>query len=254
MNNCDDTIIPALQQAITDDMLVSRDDGDCKVVVPIQRSDRDAIRLWVSDAGEGYRISDEGETYGFLYLSKINIDTDSRSDKLDSIKHRFNLDTVRKTISLSADEGNLGERLLDAIQAVQAVSYLSYTRKQYTQVDFQMDVGGYLQAEGYSYERNITVSGLSEDVHVDFRIKHQRKPTYLEALHAEDESTSTNSARRTAYKWNEIRASDDSVQTISVLDDTSGETSSDAFRILENWSDTVVPWSKKSRLTEVLES
>ncbi|XVH30674.1 DUF1828 domain-containing protein [Haloferacaceae archaeon DSL9] len=252
MMDCEETILPAVTQAVSENSIVSLDDGECKVILPFERADRDRITLWISATEDGYRITDHGETYGFLFLSDISLNSERRSDRLDSIKHQFNLDTVRKTISLKAPADNLGKGILNAVHAVQGVSFLSYTRRQYSQVDFKTDVSGYLKLNGYRVNRNVKVPGISESIRVDFSILQQPQPTYLEALHAESESALITSARRVGYKLGEIGQADSNALRIAVVDDVSGEVSERCANILTNWSDEFIWWSERDRLNETL--
>lgn len=251
MANCEDLVLPALKSAFEQSVSISDDDGDCRITVPFERADRDAITLWIQKQGDEYVITDEGETYGYLYLSNINLDQSRREQRLSSTKKRYGLDSAKYEVKLTTDSENLGFRLLDAIQAVQSISYLAYTRRQYTQTDFKEEVGDYLEGKGYQLERNVDVMGDSEPHRVDYHV-HSHKPTYLDALHAEDVSTAKSMAERTAFKWIDIQANNPDVTTISVLDDESGEYNEEAVKILSNYSDRYIPWSTRGTLVDVI--
>ncbi|WP_436900251.1 DUF1828 domain-containing protein [Halovenus halobia] len=251
MTNCKDLVWPALNSAFEESVSITDEDGECRITVPFERADRDAITLWIRREGEEYVISDEGETYGYLYLSNINLDQSRREKRLSSTKQRFDLDSAKYEIKLTTSKERLGQRLLDAIQAVQSISYLSYTRRQYTQTDFRDEVGSYLNGKGYHYERNVDVEGDSEPHRVDFHVQNG-KPTYLDALHAEDVSTSHGMAERTAFKWVDIQAGAPEVKTIAVLDDESGEYDERTVRILSNYSDKYIPWSARGSIPDAI--
>lgn len=249
---CDDLIRPALTSALDDATVIAEDDGDCRVIVPLERADGDMVTLWIIDRGDRYQITDEGETHGLLYLSNINLGRESRKRRVDTIQERFGLDNVQGEVRITADESSLGKRMLDAVQAVQALSYLTYTRRQYTQTDFRADVGDFLLQSGFRYDANPEVEGASERHRVDFSITGQPQATYLEALHAEDSSTAKTMAQRTMYKWTEINAVNSGAMRISVIDDESGEYGHDTERILRNYSDIYLPWSQRGQLTDAL--
>jgi len=251
MTDCEDIVWPALDSAFKEGVTITSEEGECHVTVPFERADRDAISLWIRREGENYVVSDEGETYGYLYLSNINLDQSRREKRLQSTKQRFNLDSAKYEVKLTAEKERLGARLLDAIQAVQSISYLSYTRRQYTQTDFRNEVGSYLDDEGYHYERNIDIDGDSEPHRVDFHVQNG-KPTYLDAIHAEDVSTSHSMAERTAFKWVDIQAGTPDVTTITVLDDETGEYDERTVRILSNYSDEYIPWSTRGSITNAI--
>lgn len=251
MIDCEDLVWPVLASAFRESTVISEDEGECRVTVPFERADRDAITLWIRQEGDEFVITDEGETYGFLYLSNINLEQSRRVKRLKSTRQRYELDSAKYEIKLTTDRENLGFRLLDAIQAVQSISYLAFTRRQYTQTDFRDEVGTYLEDKGYQYERNVEVDGDSKPHRIDFHV-HNGKPTYLEALHAEDVSTANSVAERIAFKWMDIQAGGPDAMTISVLDDESGEYNEETVRILTNYSDKYIPWSTRGTLTNVI--
>lgn len=252
MTDCESVIRPAIASAFSEATLISEDNGDCRITVPFERSDGDLITLWVVQQGDSYIITDEGETHGMLYLSNINLDQESRSRRVQTVREQFDLDTVEDEVRITVSEDELGRRVIDAIQAVQALSYLTYTRRQYTQTDFRADVGDYLLSSDIKYDNNPSIPGATEDHRVDFSIRGQSQPTYLEALHAEDASTAKSMAWRTMHKWVDIRERDSEMFTISVVDDESGEYGHDTERILRNYSDQLVPWSQRDELLETL--
>jgi hypothetical protein len=256
MTDCTELIRPRLTEAFESRLLIEPDKNDCRVTLPLERSDGDAIRLWVIQNGDRYKITDEGETYGLLYLSNINLDQERRSNRVDTIQERYDLDEAKEEVKTSASPDELGQRILDVAQAIQSISHLTFTRRQYTQTDFRADVGTFITELGYRFDSNPEVQGTSEKHRVDFGIKGQKKPTYIEALHAEDASTAKTMAQRTMYKWTEIKGHyGDNVNRISVIDDESGEFGHDAEAILTNYSDAMVPWSQKeNRLSAAIEA
>lgn len=252
MTDCEETIRPALEQAFSESIEISLDGEDCRVTVPFERSDRDSISLWVIPKGDSYRITDEGETYGMLYLSNINLDQERRARRLRIAKERFNLDEAKHEIAITANSENLGARLIDAIQAIQSISYLSYTRQQYTLSDFKEDVGEFLMEEGFYVTETSDIQGARENHIVDFSINGTQNPTYLDAIHAESSSSARSIAERLGFKWMDIQDRVPDANCISVLDDTSGEYDARTENILQGVSTHYIQWSNRDHLVQVL--
>lgn len=248
---CERLVRPDLKSAFGDSVMITDENGSCQVTVPFDRADQDVITLWIIEEGDRYIVTDEGETYGMLYLSNIDLEQERREKRLESIQSRYGLDEAKYEIRLHTGSEMLGQRILDAIQAVQSISYLSYTRRQYTMSDFREDVGEYLTEYEYQYSRNARIEGKTEDHRVDFDIVAD-KPAYLEALHAENVSTARSMAQRTAYKWTDIQKTAPDITCISMLDDESGEFDERTINILQEYSDAYIPWSKRNGLTDVL--
>lgn len=250
---CDTLIRPALNSVFDEQMQIEGSNGDCRVVVPFDRADFDAITLWVSSQADQYVISDRGETYGMLYLSNVDLRQERRQKRLESTKQRFDLEEAEYEIRLSADSETLGERILDAIQAVQSISYLVYTRRSYSQSSFREDVGNYLSEHDIHYSRNAEVEGVTEMHRVDFDVTAAR-PTYIEAVHAQNVSTAHSMAQRTAHKWTDIGRTTSEVHRVSVLNDESGEYDDRTVRILSEYSDSYIAWSARGGLIDALDS
>lgn len=248
--NCD-RLITALAGRLEEATVAHSDGDECKLTVPFERVDHDAISLWIRPTDQGYHVTDRGETYGMLYLSNVTLDQERRKRRLNSIRERYDLERAKYEISLYADENDLGQRLLDAVQAVQSISHLLFTRQKYTQSDFQSDVGAFLSSNGYSYETNSKVTGASDDHRVDFEVTAEHR-ALVETLHAENVSTVRNMAQRTAFKWTDLRTADPQLTLVSVVDDESGEYDARAERILDEYSDELVTWSGRTRLPNVL--
>jgi len=116
MNNCNSLIRPTLENAFSGNLFINEDGEDCCITLPLERSDGDFITLWVIKRGSRYQITDEGETYGLLYLSNINLDQKRRNNRIQTIQERFDLDKAKEEVSVIAEKEELGERILDVIQ------------------------------------------------------------------------------------------------------------------------------------------
>lgn len=251
MMDCEKHIWPALKSSLRSSTSIVEEGDECKVTVPFEKFDNDAISLKISRQGDEFVITDESETYGMLYLSNVKIDQPRRQRRLKSTKQRYNLDAAEYEIRLTATKENLGDRIFDAIQAVQSVSSLALTRQQYTTSDFHDEVGSQLTEWGHYYERNVKVGGVVEDHRIDFHVQNG-KPIYLQALHAENAPSAYSMAVRTQWKWTDIVKEIPDCYRISVLDDETGEIDDRAVAILKDYSDAYIPWSSRQQLQTTL--
>lgn len=248
--NCD-RLVTTLGETLERATVTQSDEGACKLTVPFERVDHDAISLWVTPTDDGYHVTDRGETYGMLYLSNVTLDQERRKRRLNSIRERYGLESAKYEVSLYAEETDLGRRLLDAVQAVQSISHLLFTRQKYTQSDFQSDVSEFLTTNGYDYETNPKIAGTSDDHRVDFDVTAERR-ALVETLHAENVSTARSMAQRTAFKWTDVRGTGQELTLVSVVDDESGEYDARAERVLSEYSDELVTWSGRDELLTAL--
>lgn len=250
MNGCDEVIRPTLREAFATEAKIESADDGCLVTVPFQRPDLDSITLLISQSENGYIISDEGRTYGMLYVLNVDIDAETRKSRVDSIKELYNLDRAKYEIRLRTSEQKLGDRIRDAIQAVQAISYLTYTRKSYSQNEFSDIVSSFLEENGIDHERNDEVIGDAGNHIIDIHIRGE-DPIYIQTVSADNTSQAKTKARRTALAWDDIFDKDPSVKRISVLDDDK-VADEEVDRLLFKYSDNYIPWSNKQELIQAI--
>ncbi|WP_158056540.1 DUF1828 domain-containing protein [Halorussus halophilus] len=251
MNGCDEAIRPALQEAFaTEAKIESADENGCLVTLPFQRPDLDSITLLITQSENGYIISDEGRTFGMLYVLNVDISAETRKSRMKSIKELYDLDRAKYEIRLRANEKELGTRIRDAIQAVQAISYLTYTRKSYSKNEFSDIVSAFLDKRGVDHERNDEVMGDVGKHIIDIRIRGD-DPIYIQTVSADSMSQARTKARRTALAWDDIFDKDPSIKRISVLDDER-VADEEVDRLLFKYSDNYIPWSDKEELIGVV--
>lgn len=252
MTNCNALIRDRLRDAFDGQVSIDEDQGDCRVVLPFYRVDGDPIILYVTEKDDQYQISDEGETHGMLLTSGVDIDTEKRENRVEAARERFDLDTSKTAITLTASADELGSRLLDAYQAVQWISFLIYTRRPYSPSYFRDKVAGFLRKNELPFEEDVEVSTGSDEEEVDFRLDTHGYGTYLEAIQARNGSDLENKSRDTALKWIRINRAEPNARFITVLDDINGEFKKERMMTLFEDSDAVVPWSERDDLLEVV--
>jgi len=223
------------------------------VILPFSRPDGDAIRLWVIDHGDSFEITDEGDTYGMLHLSGIDVDADSREKRIGAIKQRYKLDKAKYEITKKANADQLGKTLLEVYEAVQHVASLEHTRRPYPQDDFRSLVAGYLDDEGFSYEPNATVEGYAEPQTIDFSFYNLPQPTYMQAIRANDGTELHRKCEDASYRYIQIKRVQENSRFVSVVDDDRGTYDKSQMNPLYADSDAVVQWKQRGRLPSTLQ-
>lgn len=231
---------------------IDDDQGDCRVIFPFSRPDGDPVTLYVIEEGNRYVITDEGETHGMLLTSGVNVETEKRENRVSSAKERFDLDSVKNEIRLTATHNNLGGRLWDAFQAVQCVAFLVYTRHPHSPSYFKEKVAGYLRENDFLFEEDATVTAESENQSVDFAFEQLPRPTYLESIQARDASSLKEKSRDTSWKWIKIERVDPDARFLTIIDDKGGEYKKENIQPLLDDSDAVVPWTERQDLITTL--
>lgn len=145
MTTCEELIRGPLSSYLEAIVQISSEDGDCRVTLPLERNDGDPVIIWVKEEKGGYTITDEGSTYSMLFLSGIQLDSETRSRRVSAAKERFGLDSAEKEISVHVTEEEVGHRIFDVAQAVQWISFIEELRHPYPQTDFRTEVSDFIQ-------------------------------------------------------------------------------------------------------------
>lgn len=248
MSDCYDLIFPAVIESFSNSINIHQDEDDCKITLPFEKPNFDAISLWVIKSGSDYIITDEGQTYGDLFLTNINTDTPKTEKKIERIKNRHNLDRAENEIRITTSQENLGDRIIDAIQAVQSISHLVYRRRKYSPSNFSEKVGSFLSDNEYKYTENVKVS---EDRTVDFSVDSPN-PALIETIHADNTTNLRNYVDYTAMTWIEIKEEYPNMSKIAVYDDENGMIDKTSINRLNNWSDYSIGWTEKETIIQAL--
>ncbi|QLD89200.1 DUF1828 domain-containing protein [Natronomonas salina] len=249
MFDCTDTIRPALEDAL-DAFEIERDDNSCRVLTPFQQQNGDLVRLWIQPkAGDQLLIRDYGETFAMLELYGVNPKSDANKPRVRTIKKRFNLvDGFEGEIAAISPSAELGHRIVDVIQAVQAVSYLIYTHQTKQPSRFRTTVSEYLEGVGYDYKSPAEVQGATEPREFDIGINHREPMVLLDTVHSKRPYLLRQQVDRVKLNWWEIQDTDYSHGAI--IDDVDGLYEDEIVDQLTDSLDYCFRWSNKEEITQ----
>lgn len=253
MTGCEELIKPALRNAFLDSISIYSDDDDCMVQFPFVRSDGDPIRVWVIDNGGSYTVTDEGDTYGMLFLSGIDVEAESREARIKTVQERFGLDTAMFEVSKSTEPDKLGKAILEVYEAANHIAALTHSRKPYAQDDFRSVVANYFDTSlPYEYRTNVSVNGYAEAQTLDFEFINVARPTYMQAIRAQSGSELHRKAEDAAYKYWQVGRVEETSQFLSLIDDERGIYSENQIKPLLEERDDVIRWSNRERIPQSL--
>lgn len=243
MFNCTDTIRPALKDTL-DTFEIERDDNSCRVLTPFQHHNGDLVRLWIqSKAGNRFLIRDYGETFAMLELYGVNPKSDANKPRVNAIKQRFNLtDGFEGELAAISTSDELGNRILDLIQATQAVSYLIYLHQTKPPSRFRTTVAEYLDSVGYDYETRVEIDGATQTRKFDIGINHREPTVLLDTLHSKRQID------RVKLNWWEIK--DTAYSHGAVIDDVDHSDEEEILKQLVDSLDYCFKWSNKEEIAQ----
>lgn len=247
MDDCEDLIRPALS-SVLDSFEIEQDENACRVVTPFQHSNGDLVTLWVRNVqGDYYVVRDYGETFAMLSLYGVDPDSDTRRNRIDAIRTRFGLEKVEGELKLRASKSDLGDRVVDAIQAVQAVSHLTYTHRSQQQSRFRTKVEEFLSNAGYSYGTGFTVVGETHAREFDVSINHRHPTALIDTIHTNDKYNLARQVDGVMLNWHEIQSKDYDHGVI--VDDVDGIYEGSLLDRLKENLDYFFRWSQREAIT-----
>lgn len=248
MIDCNDLLRPALA-GLADEFEISRDDTSCKVVTPFQHPNGDLIRIWVQEREKGkYLIRDYGETHSMLRIYGVDPETDARKEYISNIGARFSLSTSGGEIKGKFGEDTVGMGVLNAIQAVLAVSYLIYTHQSQAPSRFRTKVHSFLEEHQYSFSEDYPVEGQTQRREFDFGINHREPKVLLDTIHAGQAYNLSQRADAIMLSWHEIQ--DTPYEYAAIVDDVDGVFDKDRLQGVIDNLDHFFRWTDRQAFTD----
>jgi hypothetical protein len=149
--------------------------GDSAVIAtPFLDPHNDEIELYLRKQGDGFVVSDAGETLSDLEDLGLEISTEKRKLHLDQILSGFGVMSDGRELFVRTSEQDFPQRKHNLIQAVLAVHDLYLTGQAHVQHFFTEDVALYLKSKNIAFFRDLKLSGRSGfDHHFDFAFPAQ---------------------------------------------------------------------------------
>ena len=244
-------IISQHLKELGDGFRAEQDDGNCLILTPYVLPDNDTIEVKVHRRGGRLVVSDQGSTLGFLFLNGIDLNPHSRQEAffLQQIR-RFGLRASAGEIEIDVPESEVGDAVSRVVEASKAISYLIYTFRGRTGGDFKGEVADWLSQNEIAFEADAQVEGASGR-HFTMDFVHRRSgqaPVFLKALHSETRGYAKTLTYATVALWADLGKKHTAFRSVSLLDDSVGETWDEQVSMLETHSDRVAYWTTREEL------
>jgi hypothetical protein len=249
MPDCTEILRPALEEHL-DSYQIRQDQHECELVTPFQKPDGDLIRVWVRGIeANNYVITDYGETFAMLEMQGVNPQSRARSEDIERIWNRYSLSTANDEVRIETTVNQLPTRIFDAIQAIQAVSYLIYTHERRSRGEFNTEVEAFFDDVGYQYDRDFSAPGQNEERKFDFRINHRRPYIVVDTLHSTSRQYLKQQTETVKLNWHEIKEQS-GIEHAAIVDDVNGEYDEATVGVLEERLDHFFRWQQKRQITQ----
>ncbi len=233
------------------------------IITPYLYPNNALISLHVSDLGDGnVRVSDGGETDSYLFMSGYDLSATPRGRaNVQDIALTKDVEYSRGEITKTGPMQELGTIMQDVIQTAIGASHLIYTSPRHrpmgrnipkqNEAIFRGKVEKFLKDKYLPYKSSVQLRGSSgQDYSVHYRIKDS---TLLHILSISRSSSAKSSVDRAYRMWADCSGNFDASLKITLLNDEAFRWQKPHVNLLKSLS-TVVPWSERDRIPELVAS
>ncbi|GAX02568.1 hypothetical protein IWT140_00165 [Secundilactobacillus pentosiphilus] len=220
-----------------------------EITTPFTNMIGDNMRIYVTPISNNrIRLSDDGTTLEDLLLYGIDINSTSRKQMIDRIKHHFSVDLLEDVLSVTGTAPEFPMMKQNLISAMIQINDLSNTKKENVENMFFENVYAFLEKEDFGGLPNHSFEGRSG---VDYKINytipaHKKKPLRMIDF---QRKINFNDTVINAYKFRDIMSSadkDSKQTTYSIIyDGTTHNVSSKTEKIAVDANIKLIPWENK---------
>lgn len=226
------------------------------IKTPYKRPDGDFISLQLKTIDGKRYLTDDGETFNYLFIS--GIDLNSKSTNRENIIGRIinsNGVTFLEGIELGVeltDDDDIGFAISRLLRAINAVQYLIYTTRPGGIRYFKENVADYFTQNKIPFELDYVVPGKAREHRFDFYIS-KKEPYLIKTLSTENHSWARRLATDTMFDFVDTKQLAPQYMGIALLDDRRPEIwTGDALAILDTYSDYVIKWKDRDQIMELV--
>lgn len=230
----------------------------CVIATPYLYPDFASIEYSVEQVGDGYLLTDNGETLNMLFLNGLTIEGNKELYRqVEQIAKDHGVELNRSEISVIANRDNLGEASHNLLNTIQAIGYFLYKRRTVAYTAFEDEVEKVLISNEVKYDSNFLIQGEANTHKIKFHINSSRN-VLIEPLSAVTYSSARSKAIRIAYKWLDIRQVNKVLRFVTVIDDRENKwqdvwSDEEARNTIFTHSDEVIRWTiEQPKLIELV--
>lgn len=163
-----------------------------RVFTPFQFSDGDHFKIILEKSAEGYRISDEADTFLRLSydLDLKDLNKGTRAKIISQTLSNLSMQEDDGELVIAASEANLGDALFNFIQGLTKIADVTYLKREIVRSTFYDDFKSFISykvpKERFSFDYNDKTHDPQAKYTIDCRINNMKRPIFLYAINNDD--------------------------------------------------------------------
>lgn len=251
-------LIESHQHWLRSNTLITQRGEYVEFSLPFLDRRNDYIRIYLTKEGDGYILSDSGETIDDLGMEGFEITTPTRERILKSAIVGFRVSNDRGVLKVKTSRENFGCDLNNLVQAILSVNDLHFLAKPVSTNNFKSNVVNWLKEnfEMFSESKKIVgKSGLEHSFHFAVAGDSRNTKLVFKAIN----SLTTAEARKLVFSWIDTREEHIiDCKAIAILNDQNQDIPNRFNEVLNQYQIGILPWSRCNgsieRILETLNS
>ena len=231
----DNTVVKTIEENIS-----------CSISTPFLDRHNDHLNIYLIKHGNGFKLTDNGDTLADLKMSGFEISSPKRDAILKTILNGFGVKfNGNDELYVEATVHNVGQKKHYLLQAILAVNDMFNLAKETVYSLFKEDVELYFKSNEIYFSKDIKLSGKSGfDHNIDFLITASK--TKPERLIKTINSPRKDSILSAIMAFSDIAPTREAKAKNFVLyNDTEKDVPTDVISALDNYGILHIPWSQK---------
>ena len=226
-----------------------------RVRTPLMYPDGGIVDVFVLRRGRDYRITDFGETLGWLRMQSVSKRRSKKQNlMIKDVCHTLGVELSRGQLTLRSEtDKNIGEGVLRLAQAAVRVSDLWFTLRTRAVETMADEVNEWLGERKIPFERDIRERGRSgREWNIDYRTHVNDKTSLVFLLSTGARATATRITEHVLAGCIDLSRFDSpKPQLVSVFDDTQDVWREEDIKLVEEGS-KIAYWSRPDKFEQVL--
>ncbi|HBX22617.1 MAG TPA: DUF1828 domain-containing protein [Desulfotomaculum sp.] len=230
--------------------------NDCIITTPFLDPNGDSIEIKAIIDSDQVVLTDDGETYDYLFLSGIDLfgKSNIRRNNLELSLHKnnaflYNQNEIAVRVDKGEDFGNAMNRLIRAITSIQ---HLIYTIKEVPFRTFKDEVADLFFKNKVECITDYIVQGKTAEHKLDFYIERNNKKIVFKTLSTESGPYAKRIAKEAAFIFIDIGIKNQMFYKVSVIDDTKDVWTPESTHILSEYSNRLLKWTNQNEIINLV--
>lgn len=225
-----------------------------RVRTPLMYPDGGLVDIFVQESGDGFSMTDFGETLGWLRMQSANLRRSPKQGRMiEDVCQTLGVELDREQLVLrSKDASGLDEPILRLAQAAVRVSDLWLTQRARRAEAVAEEVSGWLGEKGIAYDRAARQTGRSGHAWtIDYKICTESQTSLVFLLSTGSRAAARRIAEHVLAGCVDLSHLQES-QIISLFDDTEDTWQPKDFKLVETYS-KIAYWSRPDHFERILQ-